>query len=411
MKNVIAPLLAANKSNVLTLHVLGLIGESEYPWGELTGRVDVKMVRKAVESSGTFSSIELLLNSSGGSAYEGLAIGNYLKTLGVPTKCLVIGLCASAANYIALACDRIEMPANAQWMLHNARLWPAGDIGVDDCDQIKGQIVATNESCVVTYVQRSNQTADKIRGMMKAETWLLGEQCKELGFVDEVTGQMTATAEVQLSAETQHVLKTYQHAPQNVMSLAAVVPPALKDQTMTDPTKPAAAVTSPNASAPTEPVPAPTSPALTSQTTPQAAGLTTITTSADVLAATAAGRDAERTRQTAIRSVFQSARVSTDQKFNEQLDKLTQEFCDSPTMTERDAKDRLLTVLQHRNQVPPAGTGTSPAPTQDSSDPYAGFKAEYAAAKDVYQKMGVKEDAYVRTRCVDQGVTPPAAAK
>lgn len=57
-------------------------------------------------------------NSGGGSVSAGMAIHDALASLTAPTVARIVGLCASAATYGALACDRVEMARNAHFLVH-----------------------------------------------------------------------------------------------------------------------------------------------------------------------------------------------------------------------------------------------------------------------------------------------------
>lgn len=57
-------------------------------------------------------------NSGGGSVVAGMMMYDTIAALQNTTRACVIGMCASAATYPALACDVVEMSQNATMMIH-----------------------------------------------------------------------------------------------------------------------------------------------------------------------------------------------------------------------------------------------------------------------------------------------------
>ena len=68
--------------------------------------------------AGNVTSVDLKLNSLGGSVFVANKIANKLKSLPGTVNCDIIAVCASAATYIALACKERTMPKNGQFMIH-----------------------------------------------------------------------------------------------------------------------------------------------------------------------------------------------------------------------------------------------------------------------------------------------------
>jgi len=67
------------------------------------------------------------INSPGGSVFDGVAIYNALASHQHSVTVRVVGLAASAASFIAMAGDRIEMAPGSMMMVHNASTLAWGD--------------------------------------------------------------------------------------------------------------------------------------------------------------------------------------------------------------------------------------------------------------------------------------------
>ena len=61
----------------------------------------------------------LRINSPGGDVFQAQAMYNTLKAYTGKISCHIDGICASAATLVACAAERIVMPRNALFMVHN----------------------------------------------------------------------------------------------------------------------------------------------------------------------------------------------------------------------------------------------------------------------------------------------------
>jgi ATP-dependent Clp endopeptidase proteolytic subunit ClpP len=144
---------------------------------------------KEVKPNGT---IDLHINSPGGSVTDGIAIYNLLKNHSSTVNVVIDGLAASMASVIAMAGDTITMPENALMMIHNPWGGASGDAEelrktADILDKMKSALISA-------YAIKTGKESDEIASLMDAETWMTGSEAVELGFATQVS------AEVQLAA-------------------------------------------------------------------------------------------------------------------------------------------------------------------------------------------------------------------
>jgi len=137
--------------------------------------------------------INVHINSGGGSVFGGIAIYNILKRHNAEIVVYVEGLAASIASVIAMAGDKIIIPANAQMMIHkpSSITWGNADDMRKEADILDGcQKVILN-----TYMQHAKDgvTAEEINALIDAETWKNGEEWQEF-FDIEVSEKSQATA-------------------------------------------------------------------------------------------------------------------------------------------------------------------------------------------------------------------------
>ncbi len=155
-------------------------------------------ILKDINSLGNIKTLNVFINSPGGSVFEGISIKNMLerqKLKGCFINVVIDGLAASIASVIAMAGDKITMPENALMMIHRASCGCMGN-----ADDFAKQIEVLNKIDLVltnTYVTRSNGllTEEDITNMFNSgDTWLTAQEAKDFGLCDEITEKLEAVA-------------------------------------------------------------------------------------------------------------------------------------------------------------------------------------------------------------------------
>jgi ATP-dependent Clp protease protease subunit len=140
--------------------------------------------------------LEILINSGGGSVFDGVAMANLIKRHEGRTITNGIGLVASIASVVLLSADVAKMDKDAFLMIHNAWSYEAGEAEelrktADILDKISNQIAeiytAKTEANNKLIDGDRDKTKKKYKKMMSRETWLTAAEALELGLIDEVT--------------------------------------------------------------------------------------------------------------------------------------------------------------------------------------------------------------------------------
>jgi ATP-dependent protease ClpP protease subunit len=133
----------------------------------------------------TKGKVTLRINSLGGDVFTGRAIANAIAARRGDVTAVIDGVAASAATMVALAAGRIEMAANAQWMIHNPRasVFEQQADGLRSATKLLDDIKA---EYVAAYSAKTGIKESKLRAMMDAETWFTAEEAKAAGFVDAI---------------------------------------------------------------------------------------------------------------------------------------------------------------------------------------------------------------------------------
>ena len=129
-------------------------------------------------------SIELHINSPGGDVFEARAITTAISRLDAKITAHIDGVCASAATYIALACDSVEMAEGGFFMIHNA--WTLALGNADELRQTANLLEKVDATILADYQRKTGLNESELRELMHNETWFTAEEAKERGFVDEI---------------------------------------------------------------------------------------------------------------------------------------------------------------------------------------------------------------------------------
>lgn len=191
--------------NTAELTLYGEISDISW-WGD---EVTPKQFKEDLDALGDIDTLNVYINSPGGDVFAGQAIYSMLKRHKATINVYVDGLAASIASLIAMAGDKVIMPANAMMMVHNPWTFAFGNANdfrklADDMDKIR-------DSMVVAYESRSALTTDEIIELLDAETWLSAEDCLEYGFCDEIE----ETKEIAACVDTKY-FSMYKNIPESL---------------------------------------------------------------------------------------------------------------------------------------------------------------------------------------------------
>ena len=128
--------------------------------------------------------LEVIINSGGGSAFDGSDIFTSLKDYSGNVTVKIVGVAASAASVIAMAGNKILMSPTAQIMIHNSAIRADGDYRT--MDRVSGILRNVNQTIVNAYKMKTGKSDDDLLKMMDDETWFTPQQAMENKFIDEI---------------------------------------------------------------------------------------------------------------------------------------------------------------------------------------------------------------------------------
>lgn len=148
-------------------------------WGISAAEVDA-----ALKQIGDVDALFVRINSPGGEATEGVAIGNLLRAHKATVRVTNYGLAASAASLIATAGDVLSMGPGSLLMIHDA--W---DIALGDANEMRQTATvldAISDSYAGLYAAKAGGSSDEWRTVMQATTWYSAQAAVTAKLADRV---------------------------------------------------------------------------------------------------------------------------------------------------------------------------------------------------------------------------------
>ena len=168
--------------------IYGNIGDR---WNE-DGVVASELVRDL--SALQADTINVRINSYGGSVPDGLAIYNALRRHKAAINVFVDGVAISCASYIAMAGDTITMAKNSQMMIHAPWTFAYGNS--NDMREQADILDRYAKAMASAYADKSGKTYEDALALLTdgKDHWFLADEAKAEGFADEVGEEVAVAA-------------------------------------------------------------------------------------------------------------------------------------------------------------------------------------------------------------------------
>ncbi len=146
--------------------------------------------------------IRVLVNSPGGSVFDGLQIANELRRQreehGRAVNVEVEALAASAATIVTSSGDSIKMPRNALMMVHNPEGMAFGT--KETMLKVAEGLDRAGRAIVNTYKWVSKLSTKKLEKLMADTTWMDADEALENGLITEIVEPVEAAAQFDANA-------------------------------------------------------------------------------------------------------------------------------------------------------------------------------------------------------------------
>lgn len=190
-----------------------------YIFGDIGGYMDgigaEEFARDMAVIAGDVETVNVWLNSPGGSVFEGVAIYNTLARLSAQVNIHIEGLAASIASVIAMSGDRIYISEASSVMVHKPWTIIAGD--EDDLVKEAGVLRELQAALVDIYTARTGGKREEIESWVNAETWFRGQAAVAAGFADEMVPAKKKEKKAALTHARSAMLPLFKNAPSEIL--------------------------------------------------------------------------------------------------------------------------------------------------------------------------------------------------
>lgn len=164
------------------LYIFGDIMSDEEAYKGKNDRSAMDVVT-AIENL-TAKNLTVHINSYGGDVKEGLAIYNCIKNSSMNVTTVDDGFACSAASVIFMAGKQRVMNDASLLMIHNPYMVAIGN--PDELRKAADDLDVIAQASVEAYKNNSNLSEEKIKELMKAETWILPAEAVEYGMATQI---------------------------------------------------------------------------------------------------------------------------------------------------------------------------------------------------------------------------------
>lgn len=166
-----------------TIYIYDVIGQDFFGDG-LTAR----SLQEELNQHRSIETIDVRINSPGGSVFDGIAIYNMLADHPATVNVWIDGAAWSMASGIAMAGDTVNMAENALLMLHDPMSVAVGN--ESDMRSEADRLSKVKDQLTFAYKNKSGKPFEEISSLMSQETWMSAEEAKDFGFVDNITSHV-----------------------------------------------------------------------------------------------------------------------------------------------------------------------------------------------------------------------------
>lgn len=178
----------SNNSNIIYLYdyVAGSEAEAQY-WGGISAENISKQL------SGMTGDVFLRIDSPGGDVFGGRAMAQAIREYDGTVIAQIDGVAASAASFIAIACDKVVMAPGSFIMIHKAWTFALGNSS--DLRKDADLLDKIDVSIATSYAAKAGDDKDWMSAMA-AETWYSADEAVAIGLADEALSETKAQAAI-----------------------------------------------------------------------------------------------------------------------------------------------------------------------------------------------------------------------
>lgn len=162
----------------------------------------------------------IFINSPGGSVFAASTLVSMLKRCKNRCKihAYIDGLCASAATYLAMVADDINVYKNSMFMIHKPMM-----ISMGNADDLQKDIETLNtiedDMMIPMYMDKAKVSEDEIKSLIADETWFNGNENDELFIGNFFNVNYLDQAKAVAACASPKLFKNYKHLPESLKNV------------------------------------------------------------------------------------------------------------------------------------------------------------------------------------------------
>ena len=152
------------------------------------GGISAKEFSDQLSAIGDVKNLDIRMNSAGGDVFDGITIANRIQQHTANVRVFVDGLAASIASVIAASANEVIVYNSSTIMIHKPWTITGGD--ADKLKSIIARLDTAEGQLTAIYARKTGLDESHIKRLLKAETWMTGEEAVNLGFADRMDSDM-----------------------------------------------------------------------------------------------------------------------------------------------------------------------------------------------------------------------------
>ena len=200
-------------SSEADLFIYGEIVQDDIDWW--TGEKDTNLVglqsfKEELDNIGNVQTLNMYINSPGGDVFTASTMISMLKRVkdkGTVINAYVDGLSASAASFLMMVADNVNLYKNSTVMIHKPMSWAVGN--ANDMQKTIDALNKIEESVMIPmYMDKSKVSEEEIQSLIDAESWLSAKDMDKYFNVTLLDEEKVAVASI-----SSNLFKNYKNIP------------------------------------------------------------------------------------------------------------------------------------------------------------------------------------------------------
>ena len=166
------------------LYIYGAItSDKSDDWMASESDIDLNEFKEKLEEMSNYSTLNIYVNSPGGSVFAASTMCSMLQrakeTKNIKINAYVDGLAASAASFLIMVADEINMYSNSMLMIHKPMSYAIGNANdmqkeIDTLNSIEDNVM------IPLYEKKAKCDKETIKNLIEVESWLSAKEVDNL---------------------------------------------------------------------------------------------------------------------------------------------------------------------------------------------------------------------------------------